>query len=139
MTESVPPAPGLLTALRRLSATLLETVQVRLALLGNELEFEKLRLSRSLMAGALALLFVSAGLVTFSLFIVLVLGDAYRAWALGALTLVYLCAALLLWRRACDGMKQAGGPFATSLAELTRDRDALRNPDRGSDLSGPAG
>ncbi len=135
MTEPDPPAPGLLTALRRLSATLLETVQVRLALLGNELEFEKMRVSRSVMAGALALLFVSAGLVTFSLFIVLALGEAYRVWALGALTLIYLCAALLLWRRACAAMKQAGGPFAASLAELTRDRDALRHPDRGADRS----
>lgn len=129
MSDPGTPAPGLLAALQRLSATLLETAQVRLALLGNELEFEKVRLSRSLMGAAMALLFISAALVTFSLFVVLVLGEAYRAWALGALTLIHLGVGLLLWRRACAGLKHTGGPFAASLAELARDAKSLRNPE----------
>jgi uncharacterized membrane protein YqjE len=127
MNDAEAPAPGLLTALRHLSASLLETARVRLALLGNELEFEKLRLSRSLMAAALALLFIAAALVMFSLFVVLLLGDAYRIWTLGALTLIYLGAGLWLWRRAGAELKHAGGPFASSLAELDRDTDALRD------------
>lgn len=127
MTEPVTPVPGLLLALQRLSATLLETAQVRLALLGNDLEFEKLRLFRSLMGAAVALLFISAGLVSLSLFVMLVFGEAYKAWALGALTLVYLGVGLLLWRRVHAGLKRQGGPFAASLSELTRDTNALRD------------
>jgi uncharacterized membrane protein YqjE len=120
-------APGLLGAIRHLSATLLETARVRVALLGNELEFEKLRLARSLMAAALALLCIAAALAMFSLFVVLLAGDVYRLWALAGLTLIYLSAGLLLLRRASAGLKHAGGPFASSLAELERDIDALRD------------
>lgn len=127
MNDAEAPAPGLLTAIRHLSASLLETARVRLALLGNELEFEKLRLSRSLMAAALALLFIAAALLMFSLFVVLLLGDAYRIWTLGALTLIYLGVGLWLWHRAGAELKHAGGPFASSLAELERDTDALRD------------
>lgn len=127
MTDPDAAAPGLFTAIRHLSASLLETARVRLALLGNELEFEKLRLSRSLMGAALALLFIAAALVTFSFSVVLLLGEANRVWALAALSLIYLGAGLWLWHRASAGLKHAGGPFASSLAELERDTHALRD------------
>ena len=127
MTDPDAAAPGLLTAIRHLSASLLETARVRLALLGVDLEFEKLRLARSLMSAAVALLFIAAALVMFSLFVVLMLGDAYRVWALGALALVYLGVGLWLWHRANAELKHSGGPFASSLAELERDAQALRD------------
>lgn len=127
MNDADAAGPGLLGAIRHLSATLLETARVRLALLGNELEFEKLRLTRSLMAAALALLFIAAALVMLSLLAVLLAGDAYRLWVLAVLALIYLGAGLLLLRRAGAGLKHAGGPFASSLAELERDTHALRD------------
>lgn len=128
MPEPTGAEPGLLAALRRISATLVEIVQVRLALIGNELEQEKLRLLESAMGALLALMLLGAGVVCLSLLIVMLAGETYRLWALAALTLIYLGAGVWLWRRSCARLKQTGGPFAASLAELARDRDSLQPP-----------
>lgn len=128
MPDSGGTEPGLLAALRRISATLIEIVQVRLSLIGNELEQEKLRLLQAAMGAMLALMLIGAGVVTLSLLIVMLAGEAYRLWALTVLTLIYLGAGWLLWRRSCERLQQTGGPFAASLAELARDRDTLQPP-----------
>ena len=129
MSEPDKAEPGLLLALRRMSATLLELGRVRLALLGNELEQEKLRLFGAALSAALALVLLCAGLVSFSVLIVLMMGAEYRLWSLGVLTVTYLGLAFVLWRRATRGLSRPGGPFAASLGELVRDRDTLRAPE----------
>lgn len=126
-------AGGLLRSLRRLADTGLETVQVRLSLLGTELEQEKQRLFDALARAALGLLLAGVTLVLAVAFVVLLLQEGYRLAALGVLTLVFGAAAVWLLRSARTVLHSgAAGPFALSLAELRRDRarvDPARTPD----------
>lgn len=116
-------AGGLLASLRRLADTGLETVQVRLALLGTELEQEKQRLLDALLRAALGLLLAGVALVLAVAFVVLLLQEGYRLAALGVLTLLFAAAAAWLLHRARVALRSGeGGPFALSLAELRRDR-----------------
>lgn len=119
------PAPGLLGALQRLTDHGLELLQVRLALLGSELEAEKLRLVSALLGALLALLFAALALGLLSLAVVLLCPDGWRWLAALGLGFLYVALAWALWRRAQARLSAPGGLFATSVAELARDRDAL--------------
>ncbi len=125
MSEQEPVSGGLLGALQRLGNHGLELVQLRLSLLGTELEAEKQRLMRGLLGLLLVVLLLGATLVLVSLTLLLLTPDAWRwASALG-LSLLHGLGAWLLWGRVQTAMSAPGGLFAGSLAELQRDRDSL--------------
>ena len=120
------PAPaGLLEALRRLVDHGLELLQLRLSLLGTELEAEKLRLFGALLGALMALLFGGMALGLLSLAVVLLCHDAWRWLAALLLGVLYLGLAWGLWNRAQARLSAPGGLFAASLAELKRDRQEL--------------
>lgn len=123
---------GLLQSLRRLADTALGIVQVRLELFGTELEQEKQRLFDALLWAVLGLLLVGLALVLAIGFVVLLFQEGYRLPAVGVLTLVFGGAGAWLLQRARRTLKAGdGGPFALSLSELRRDRDAVGEPPRG--------
>jgi uncharacterized membrane protein YqjE len=127
--EAGPPqTAGLLGSLQRMADHLVELMQVRLSLLGSELEAEKLRLLGALLGALLALLFVALAVGLLSLAVILLCPDPWRWLAALLLAVGYLGAAYALWRRARAQMSAPGGMFAASVAELGRDRDALRSP-----------
>ncbi|GAB1391014.1 MAG: hypothetical protein AMXMBFR78_14650 [Rubrivivax sp.] len=116
---------GLLRSLRRLSDTALEIVQVRLALLGTELEQEKQRLFDALLRAVLGLLLLALALVLAVAFVLLLLQEAYRLPALGVLVLAFAAGAAWFLHGARAALQSGpGGPFALSLAELRTDRAA---------------
>ncbi len=117
---------GLFASLRRLLGTLLEIAQVRLELLGTELELEKQRLFDALLLGLLALLMAGVGLVLLCGFIVLLFWDGYRLAVLGVMLLLVLIAAVGLVRAARRRLQSPNGIFEASLAELQRDRAGLQ-------------
>jgi uncharacterized membrane protein YqjE len=124
-------SPGLLDSLRRLLDTALGLAQARLELFGSELEEEKLRLFDVLWQAALALLLLGLALVLLLGFVVLLFWDSWRLPAVGVLTLVLGGGGVWLLLRARALLQASeGGPFALSLAELRRDRDALSPPDQ---------
>ena len=124
-------SPGLLDSLRRLLDTALGLAQARLQLFGSELEEEKLRLFDVLWLAALALLLLGLALVLLLGFVVLLFWDPYRLPAVGVLTLVLGGGGVWLLLRARSLLQASdGGPFALSLAELRRDRDALSPPEQ---------
>ena len=127
MTEGRPgpPGGGLFVSLRRLIATALELAQVRLELLGTELEEQKLRILDGLVWAALGVLLLGVGLALFAGFVVLLVGEGYRLQALGALTLLFLAGGALLLRHARARLKTPPGAFAASVAELVQDRSAV--------------
>src|SRR5574340_688003 len=94
------PEAGLTASLRRLSATLLEVAQVRLQLLANELETEKLRIFDALIWAALAMILAVTGLVLAFGFIVLLMPPELRALTMGSLIAACLVAAVLMLRTA---------------------------------------
>jgi len=117
--------PGLLASLRQLLGTVLETAQLRLALLSNEFEQEKLRLFDGLLWAGLALLLLGLGALLLCAFIVVLFWDSHRLLALGTLALLFLGAGTLLLVRARTRLQSPGGPLQSSVAELGRDRAGL--------------
>lgn len=117
---------GLMGSLKRLTSSLLAILATRLALLVNELQEERLRLTQLLLLGVIVAFCIGTGLILLNAFIVVLFWDDHRLVALGTLTLVYLVAgavvAMVLRSRARAGTKL----FAASLAELEKDRHALR-------------
>jgi len=127
MNEGRPGSPGggLLASLRRLIATALELAQVRLELLGTELEAQKLRILAGLVWAALGVVLVGVGLALLAGVVVLLFSEDYRLQVLAVLTLLYLICGALALRHAGSRLKTPPGAFAASVAELAQDRDAL--------------
>ena len=118
-------AGGLFASLRQLLGTVLEIGQVRLALLGNDLERQKLRIFDGLLLAALGLMLVTVGTVLLCGFIVLLFSEGYRLAALGVLTAAFLVAGVLLMRSGGQRLQSPHGMFDATLAELGQDRAAL--------------
>jgi len=118
-------APGLLTSLRRLLATLLEILQTRVEIVATEFEEERVRLRELVVFGSLTLFFVSVGLTLATLFVVALYWDTHRLAVLGGVALLYLglggFTAICLSRR----LKSRPRLFSTTLSELEKDRDQL--------------
>lgn len=121
---------GLFASLRRLSATALEVAQVRLALLGTEVELEKRRLFDALLWAAMALLILGTGVVMLCGFVILMLGDAYRLPAVGGLAFLLLTGGAMLLQKARQRLRTSSGMFSANIEELKRDCDALTTPAR---------
>jgi uncharacterized membrane protein YqjE len=124
MTEPEP-ARGLFASLRQLLGTVVETAQVRLALLSNEIEQEKLRLFDALLWAALALLLLGLGAVLLCAFIIFLFWDGYRLAALGLMSALCLGAGAGLMWVARQRLQSRGGLFNASVQELGRDRSGL--------------
>ena len=120
-----PGAAGLFQSLRRLLATGLEIAQLRLALLGNELEQEKLRIFDALAWAAVALLLLGLGLLLGAALLVALAPDPWRPLVLGVLTLACLAGGVGLLNQARKRLTSPGGGLAASRAELARDRDGI--------------
>lgn len=128
MTEAQA-SEGLFGSVRRLGGTLLESAELRLELIGTEVEREKLRIGRGLLLAALGLLLAAAALLLLSAAVVLMVSPAHRLLVLIALGGVYsLLAAWLLHAARAALRAPSEGAFALSRAELRRDREALRPP-----------
>jgi uncharacterized membrane protein YqjE len=120
---------GLLAALRGLLATLTECAQVRLDLLGTELEWEKRRLFDALLLAALALVLLSVGFVALCAFAILLVWDGHRLAAVAAMALVFLGLGGLALLFARHSVRNSQGLFAASVAELRHDSASLRGTD----------
>lgn len=125
MSEQEPPTAGLLAALQRLGRDGLELLQVRLSLLGTELEAEKLRLTQALLGLLLVMLLSGVALLLLSVFLILLCPAEWRWLAALLLMLAHGLGAWALWRRVQKNLSAPGGMFAASLAELQRDRETL--------------
>jgi uncharacterized membrane protein YqjE len=116
---------GLFGTLRRMLANALELAQVRLQLLGTEVELAAQRLVEGLLWGAMAVLVLGLGLVLLCGLLILLVQDAYRLAAVGVLALLFLVGGLWLLGQARQRIRRASGLFEASVAELRRDRAAL--------------
>lgn len=132
MSDGAPRPPGLFASLRRVLGSAAELVEVRLELLATELQQEKLRVLEALAWLAVAMLAFGIAMVLLAVFVVLLFDERHRLAALGAVVLVYLGGAALAWRAARVRLREGGGPFEASLAELRRDRAALAGRDPGA-------
>lgn len=121
------PGPGLAGSLRRLAGTFAAILQTRLELLVTEAQEEKLRLVSLLAYAFAAFFFLGFGVVLLALLLTVLLWDSQRLLALGVFAALFLGAGTVAAIAALRGARAGSKLFAASLAELSRDRDALRD------------
>lgn len=117
---------GLLVSFKQLCTTVIEIGQVRLELIGTELELEKKRLFEGLLWAMAALLALGVGLVLLCGFVILLFWEGYRLPAIGVLMVIFLAGAALLFSQARRRLSHPQGIFKTSVNELNKDRQALK-------------
>ncbi len=119
------PSRGLFASLRQMLDSGLELAQVRLRLLGNELEEEKLRLAGAALLACLGLMLLAIGLLLACAFIVLCFDPAHRLAVLAVLGLLFAGGGAWLVLGSIRRLRSPGGLFQASLAEIAQDRAAL--------------
>ena len=120
-----PPRSGLLASLRRLLASALKLAETRLELLVTELEEERLHLLVLVAYGVAAFFLLGIGTLFLVIFITVALWDSNRLLALGGFTALFLAAGAVTVYLAVRHAHTRKRFFASSLAELGRDRDVL--------------
>jgi uncharacterized membrane protein YqjE len=122
-----PAKPGLLASLRQLGSALAAILHTRLELFTREFERERIRVMRLLLIGFVGLFFFALGMLTLTLFVIVIFWDTHRLIAIGAVTALYLgiAAGLAIYAKGEAG--RAARPFASTLAEFKTDRERLRS------------
>ena len=128
-TEPSPPRPRLSESLHGIVDAGLQTAQTRLELLAVELQEEKLRLTGLALNTVLAGLLLGFGLVFLMVFLTVLFWEEHRLLALGISTAVCIGGGLIAASNAARAFRSGTKLFSASLAELARDRAALREPD----------
>ena len=116
---------GLFDSVRTLAATLVAMGRTRLELLSTEIEEERVRLSSMLLWALVALFCAALCIVLVTLLVMVVFWDTHRLLALGIMALLFLLGAAIAWRVVLDKARAKPRLFATSLAELSKDRERL--------------
>ena len=128
-TEPRAPRPRLADSLHGIVDAGLQTAQTRLELLAVELQEEKLRLTGLALNTVVARLLLGFGLVFLMVFLTVLFWEEHRLLALGISTAVCIGGGLIAASNAARAFRSGTRLFSASLAELARDRAALREPD----------
>ena len=116
---------GLFDSLKTLAATLVSMGRTRLELLSTEIEEDRVRLMSMLLWTLVALFCAALCTVLLTLLLVVVFWDTHRLLVLGILALLFLLGAAIAGRVVLDKTKVRPRLFASSLAELSKDREQL--------------
>ena len=113
---------GLLGSLSNALVSAIELAQVRLALLGCEVEVEKRRIFDGILWGAISFLCVGIGLVLLCAFVLMLILEDFRIAVTAAMGLFFLGCGAALLREARRRLQTPTSMFELSAAELERDR-----------------
>lgn len=114
------------SSVKGLAATAIELVQLRLELFSIEAQEEVLRVGALLVYGAVAVAFLSLGVVLLALLITVALWDQHRLLALGIFTgLFFVIGGGSLWL-ARERVRSGTRLFSASVEELRQDSASLR-------------
>lgn len=114
------------SSVKGLVSTVLEMAQLRLELFSIEAQEEVLRVGALLVYGAVAVAFLSLGVVLLALFITVALWDTYRLLPLGLFTGLFLGAGAIAAWLARARVRSGTRLFSASVEELRQDRESLR-------------
>lgn len=114
------------SSVRGLASTVLELVQIRLELFSIEAQEEVLRVGALLVYGAVAVAFLSLGVVLLALLITVALWDTHRLLALGIFTGLFLVTGGVAAWLARERVRSGTYLFSASVEELKQDRESLR-------------
>ena len=110
-----------------LLADVIELAQVRLELFTVEARQEASRITWLAVTAALAVVFVSFGLIFLAVFVTVMLWDSQRLLALGVFTALFLGGGAVLSFMALQRARQAAHMFSATRDELRRDQERLRS------------
>lgn len=119
--------PGLAASLRGLLEGGLQVAQTRLSLLSVEVQEEKLRVTALLLNVVLCAVLLAFGVVFLLAFLTVLFWEEHRLLALGLATAVCIGTGIWTASNAARELRRGSTLFSASLAELSRDRAALRN------------
>ena len=121
-----PRPPGLVDSLSRLGRSGVALLRTRLAILGTEIEEERIRFARLALAVAAIAFCLQMAVLLFVVFMVVLLWESHRLVTLGAFAALFLIAGvagvLVLKRR----LERRPKMFASSLGELAKDEERLQ-------------
>lgn len=117
---------SLLDSTRTLLDTALGLLQTRVELLVTEIDEEKTRLLSAAVFGATALVLLSLGLIFLAITVTVLLWDDHRLLVLTLLSAAFLISGGIAIFLTIRNVRRRERPFAASLAELKKDRAALR-------------
>ena len=112
-------------SVKRLLGTLSAIVATRLELLSNELQEERLYLTRMLLLSMMALFCFGLAVLLLTVFIVVLFWDDHRLAVLGALSASFFALGTLLVMLLRGKARAKTKLFSASLAELAKDREQL--------------
>jgi uncharacterized membrane protein YqjE len=121
------PAQGLLASLRTLLETGVQLARVRVELLGNELEEQKLRLAHGLVLAVAGVLMLLVAVLLACGFVLLLVQEGHRLAALGVMAVAVTAGGVALLRAGSTRLRSPAGVFPATLEELRRDGLALRS------------
>lgn len=130
-------ASGFLAPLRALADSGLELLRVRLELLGNELEEQKVRITEGLLMAMLGAMLLALAVLLACAWVLVVFWESYRLPALGVMTIGVLVGGVWLVQAGRARLRSGGAMFQASLEELQHDREAFAR--RGQDPGRPGG
>jgi uncharacterized membrane protein YqjE len=116
---------SLMESVKRLASTLISIVSTRLELLANELQEERLHLSKMLLFSLSALFFFGVGILLLTVFIVVLFWDDHRQVVLGGLSLLFFVLAGLMAMLVRNMAQTKSKLFSVSIAELAKDNEQL--------------
>ena len=119
---------GLFHSAQNLLNLWLRVVHTRIQIVATEFEEERERIKTLVLHGVLALVFISLGLITLTLFVTLWLWELYGVQALGIIGVILLGIGIAIALRARRHERARPRLFATTLTELGKDRQTLRDP-----------
>ncbi len=133
----------MIETLRRMAGNALAIAQIRLELLGIELQEEKQRIAALLAFSLAAGLLLACAVIALGLALTILLWDSHRWLGIGLALLIYIAGGLWALANAVNLARAPSTLFTASVAELKRDRAALRGDDgspsaSGADASAPS-
>jgi uncharacterized membrane protein YqjE len=121
--------PGLFTALKSVSASLLATGRTRLELFGNEFEEEKLRAIRLLVMAEAMVFCLGIGILLVVALLATIFWDN-RIAVIGGFAGLFLLLGFIFFKALMSAAQRQEKPFASSLAELEEDLRQLKSAAR---------
>lgn len=116
---------GLFASLTSLASTLVAILHTRLELLSTDFEDTQAQLISLLVLVLTSLFFIGVGVVLATILLVVAFWDSERLLVLGSLTGCFLVAGIAAGAVAMHRARNKPRPFAASLAELSKDRQAV--------------
>ena len=120
-----PPSSGLLHSLRNLATTLVALLQTRLELLVNDLEEGSVRMLQILFLAAGAFLFVTLGMLTLTLLVVLLLWEDRQIAAVVGVAVGFFLIAVALGFGVRSRIRARPRFLGGTVSELAKDRERL--------------